>query len=156
MSEKMTTREYLDKYAEKGQTIQCYYDDEETAKFEGILEDKNPSDGSSMHIDVKKIFHGGTHYLGSGGHYSPTYVKIIKSNNTITMGSLLSKFKNLTLGEPDKSFLKAGVIDEKKDLTDEGKVVFDQFLLDKFKDEFNKEVVQPILEGDKELEANKK
>ena len=77
--------------------------------------------------------------------------ELIKDKRNI-MTNLLSKFKNMNLGEPDKSFLKVGVTDDKGDVTEEGKSVFNQFLFDKYKDEFNEKVVQPLLEADKELD----
>lgn len=59
--------------------------------------------------------------------------------------SLKSIVKNLFRSEPEKSFIKAGVMNESLELTTEGKDLFIDFLFEKNKDLFNTEIVQKII-----------
>ena len=54
--------------------------------------------------------------------------------------------------EPQKSYIKAGIMDTDENLTDDGKDVFLTYLINKDAD-FKKEVVDPILASMKEQEA---
>lgn len=76
---------------------------------------------------------------------------ITQSTNNNTMGNLLTKFGSLFVSEPMKSFRKAGIVNDKNELTMDGGTVFMNWLLQKNGDAFNAEVVQPIL-----AEAEKK
>lgn len=76
-------------------------------------------------------------------------LKLVKKG-TSKMSSVSDKFAALLKGEPEKSFFKAGLTNKDDSFTDEGKQVFEAWLLKKFKSEFNTEVVQPILEEMKE------
>lgn len=69
---------------------------------------------------------------------------ITKSKNT-TMGNIIDKVRQMRLKEPEKSFVKAGIANTDGTLTAEGKQLFDEFLVEKYKADFNKEVVQPLL-----------
>ena len=61
------------------------------------------------------------------------------------MTNLITTFKNITRTEPNKTFVKAGVMNEELALTSEGKELFIQFMFDKHADEFKKDVVDAIL-----------
>ncbi len=69
---------------------------------------------------------------------------IIKNNNKTIM-SIKSVWKNITRKEPERSFVKAGITNDNDELTTDGKDLFIGWLLEKNKDLFNTEVVQPIL-----------
>lgn len=74
----------------------------------------------------------------------------------INVSNIISKIKQFRLKEPEKSFQKAGVKNDKGELTVEGKDAFIEFLFEKHQDEFNEKVVQPILkEEEAEAEAKK-
>ena len=75
--------------------------------------------------------------------------EVTKTNNTIIM-SILKKFKELTRSEPEKSFVKVGVMNDNLDLTDEGTKLFIAFLFEQNKDKFKSEVVDKLLEESKE------
>ena len=66
-------------------------------------------------------------------------------NNNI-MTNLTSKLKLLTKGEPAKTFIKTGITNEQDILTPEGIELFLNWLFEKNKADFNKEVATPLLE----------
>jgi len=63
---------------------------------------------------------------------------------TINM-SLINTFKKLTRSEPEKTFVKAGVLNEELTLTEDGKELFLNYMFEKEKVEFKKEVVDAIV-----------
>lgn len=68
------------------------------------------------------------------------------------MSSPTHRFKSLFIGEPLKSFIKAGIKTEDNMLTEEGERIALNWLLSTkaTEDLFNTEVVQPILAAEKE------
>lgn len=74
---------------------------------------------------------------------------LLKTNSKTNM-SLITTFKNLTRTEPNKSFVEAGVMDDKDVLTAEGKELFIEWLFAANAAAFNDEVVQPILKDQEE------
>ena len=73
-------------------------------------------------------------------------VEIIKSSvNSNAMTSLKEKFALAFKGEPEKSFIKAGVMNSDESLTTDGKEVFLAYLLKKNGDDFKTTVIDPIL-----------
>lgn len=114
------------------------------------------SNGSVRPGDIVTI----AYYTGSGTlrvledtarvSHSEKYYELVESTskNTILMASLTSKFALAFKGEPEKSFIKAGVLDEKEQFTTEGRQVFEQWLLKKYGNDFKKEVIDPILAED--------
>ena len=89
-------------------------------------------------------------YTGTCSGHMHYWQKIKKTNNM----SLLSLVKNATRKEPEKSFVKAGVMTDSLELTSEGKDLFLYFMLEKHKDEFKKEVVDAVL-AEQEKEEGK-
>lgn len=75
-------------------------------------------------------------------YYSSYLVKKSSKNNMNLSEKMALVFK----GEPEKSFIKAGIIDISEELTEEGWEIFGTWLLKKNGDAFKKEVVDPILE----------
>jgi hypothetical protein len=75
-----------------------------------------------------------------------TRVDKLKQNK---MTNLIEKAKLLVMSEPQKSFRKSGITDGDDQLTQEGKELFINWLFKKNQDEFNKEIVQPLLAEDK-------
>lgn len=66
------------------------------------------------------------------------------------MAKLISTFKNIFMSEPEKSFRKAGILEEDGTFTKEGCDVFALWLLKKFGDEFKTDVVDKMIEEQKE------
>ncbi len=77
-----------------------------------------------------------------------------KQNNSLgkIMSSLLEKAKMLVLGEPEKTFRKLAIQDDKGDLTTEGRALYESWKFEKDKAAFKTEVCEPLLA---ELEAEK-
>jgi len=75
--------------------------------------------------------------------------EVISTKIENKMENIVTKFKVLTAKEPEKSFIKAGIMDVNFELTAGGKTLFNDFLLEKFKDEFKTEVVDKLIEEDK-------
>lgn len=69
----------------------------------------------------------------------------INQNNNKNMSNLTSMFKNLVRSEPEKTFVKCGIMNESLDLTAEGKELFTNFLFEKNKSEFKTEVADKIV-----------
>ncbi len=85
---------------------------------------------------------------------SLSMLKLLEDSQTNTMSNLKSKIKNLFRSEPEKSFIKAGIMDETMELTADGKDVFLGWLFGQNKDDFNTEVVQKLL-ADQDKECKK-
>lgn len=68
------------------------------------------------------------------------FIKSKKNNMNI-----VKVFKNLTRTEPEKSAVKAGILDENNTLTSDGKELLLAYLYDGVKVDFNTKVVQPII-----------
>jgi hypothetical protein len=67
----------------------------------------------------------------------------------VTHMSIVAKFKLALTPEPEKSFIQKGVMNERQELTADGRALFEVFMLDKFKTEFKTEVVDKIEVEDK-------
>lgn len=78
--------------------------------------------------------------------------KIISSSITTNM-SITEKFALSFKKEPKKSLIKAGILNLDETFTTDGKVVWDAWLLNKFEDEFKKEVAEPILAEEEKTKA---
>ncbi len=65
--------------------------------------------------------------------------------NNKTKMTLINTFKKLTRSEPEKTFVKAGVLNEELTLTEDGKELFLNYMFEKNKVEFKKEVVDAII-----------
>lgn len=74
----------------------------------------------------------------------------IISSNSINM-TLSEKFAVAFKGEPEKSFIKAGIMNTDESLTEEGQALFLAFLLKEHGTKFKTDIVDPILAE----EANK-
>lgn len=81
---------------------------------------------------------------GEEGEHDKNNVRLIQSTNPKNM-NVIEKFALAMKGEPEKSFIKAGIMNTNETLTDDGTKVFMAYLLKKHKDDFKKEVVDPIL-----------
>lgn len=89
-----------------------------------IVDYKNPGGGNAkLGFEVKKS------------------LKVIRKNGMNLKDKMALVFK----GEPQKSFIKAGVMNNDETLTEDGRAVFEAWLLKKHGDEFKKEVVDLIL-----------
>lgn len=75
---------------------------------------------------------------------------IIADKKSTTMSTLKDRVAVMFKGEPEKSFIKAGVMNTDETLTTDGETIFKQFLFKKFAADFKKEVVDPLLAEDKE------
>ena len=70
---------------------------------------------------------------------------IKQGNNNMANMTLVQKMKLALKSEPEKTFQKVGITDEKDELTADGTVLFHNWLFEKNKAEFNTEVAQPLL-----------
>jgi len=71
-------------------------------------------------------------------------------NNKSIMSNLKEKFVQIFLSEPEKSFRKAGITNGDGILTSEGQEVFLTWVLKKYGSEFKTDVVDKLLEEEKE------
>lgn len=84
-------------------------------------------------------------YIGLFNDSELELVGTLTNKTKIIMTNLITTFKNITRTEPNKTFVKAGVMNEDLSLTSEGKELFIQFMFDKHATEFKTEVVDAIL-----------
>lgn len=78
-------------------------------------------------------------------HCTNQWKLIRKAGNSISNMTLREKFALAFKGEPEKSFIKAGVMNSDESLTSDGQSLFLAFLLKKHGADFKKEVIDPIL-----------
>lgn len=104
------------------------------------------SDNTKFNGKVGKLDPRSRGFKYSYAVYEASIKLIEESKNNMNIKSI---YKNITRKEPERSFVKAGITDSNDELTQEGKDLFLSFLLEQHKDEFNKTVVQPILEEQK-------
>lgn len=93
------------------------------------------------------------YYTPRGSVRGYKYFDQSNTNRLSFMEGLKDKFAALRKSEPEKSFIKAGILDSNENLTLEGQEVFLNFLLGKFGADFKTEIVDKILAAD---EADKK
>lgn len=109
--------------------------------FEGIIK------------EFKKTNGGTVDYVEFVGHHHSTYavvesLELITSNKTNM--NLKEKFITAFLGEPEKTFRKAGITNGDGLLTDEGQKIFLSYLLKKEGATFKTEVVDVLIAEEKE------
>lgn len=79
-----------------------------------------------------------------GGCSCPQYWDLVTDIKIINM-NLIEKAKLAFKGEPEKTFIKAGVMDSNENLTADGQALFLTYLLKKNGDDFKTTVIDPIL-----------
>lgn len=105
---------------------------------------------------VYKVFlQGGSLSIGSRKEYVCTCVnewQLVEDNNNnkSIMESLKEKVALVFKGEPEKSFIKAGVMNPDETLTSDGQSVFLAWLLKENSTKFKTDVVDVILAEDKD------
>ena len=70
---------------------------------------------------------------------------IYQPKGTNKVMDLIKSFTNLFVAEPQKSFMKVGVVDSNGNITADGQKVFITWLLKQNQDAFNTQVVQSII-----------
>ena len=81
----------------------------------------------------------------SNGYYNNCANLLLITNQETKSMNLTEKFALAFKGEPEKSFIKAGVMKSDETLTEDGKQLFMTYLLRQHGDDFKKTVVDPIL-----------
>ncbi len=79
------------------------------------------------------------------GCHCTTRWTLIKPESNQSNMNLSEKFALVFKGEPEKSFIKAGVMNADESLTTDGQKLFMAYLLKKNGDDFKTTVVDPIL-----------
>lgn len=80
-------------------------------------------------------------------HLEYEHFELISSTNKSTM-NIKEKFALAFKQEPEKSFRKAGITNGDDLLTEDGRQIFESWLLKKHGDEFKKEVVDDLLKDE--------
>lgn len=112
-----------------------------------------------LHPDINRMFLVETEVKGTSGETCSVHrtkwvstgdykYELIKK----PMSSLRDTIKLAFKKEPEKSFIKIGILDSNEELTQDGRDLVLKFLLEQNKELFKKEIVDPILA---EMEANK-
>src|SRR4051812_1565225 len=124
----------------------------DTIKFRGGC--NSAKDGQEYVVQVDPSYSNQSsheEYLGVGAdirnlcHCLGQWTLVDKTNTNNKTMSIINKAKLAFKGEPEKSFIKAGVIDSSENLTAEGQTVFLNWLLKKHGLDFKKEVIDPIM-----------
>lgn len=78
-------------------------------------------------------------------HNDESFELIQIKNNKSIMQTIKQFIKDARRNEPEKSFIKAGVLDETEEFTEDGREMFLEFLFQENKKKFNETIVQPYL-----------
>lgn len=95
--------------------------------------------------------------LGSGYYFLDGVIDVWEKdleliNETKTfMSNIAEKIKMMTMGEPMKTFVKAGIATVDGTFTPEGKQAFFDFLVSKFGDDFKTAIVDKLVAEDSKL-----
>lgn len=115
-------------------------------KEEGIITCMYPTGGDqAWYVKV-----GGV----GGGIEVPIYERELRLINNKMSMNIKDKFTLAFKKEPEKSFRKVGITNGDDFLTEDGRNVFESWLLKKFGEDFKKEVVDDLLK-DLEIEKTK-
>lgn len=74
--------------------------------------------------------------------------ELLTNNKTNNM-SILSKIKQITRSEPEKTFVEVGFLNDNEEITEDGRAVLEQILWEQNKDKL-KELADKLVEADKE------
>ncbi len=128
-----------------GDKVKCVWNDNGTSEYVGLEGDVRSLDtgaGCKYPYNVQ---------LQKNGHTVWFSDKELQKITDTQMSTIIQKAAMLFKGEPEKSFIKAGIMDSQETLTDEGVKVVLGFVLKHDKDlaaAFKKEVVDPIIAED--------
>lgn len=121
-------------------------------KKEGVMEEVKDT-----MVDLTKDYFDGIFTYTNGVYFSKPIVfdssicnEFIKTYSKQKFMSIKNKIKMLMTGEPEKTLIKHGILTIDKELTGEGKQLFNDFVEKKFKDEFLKELYEVL--KDEEVE----
>lgn len=121
-------------------------------KKEGVMEEVKDTT-----VDLTKDYFDGIFTYTNGVYFSKPIVfdssicnEFIKTYSKQKFMSIKNKIKMLMTGEPEKTLIKHGILTIDKELTGEGKQLFNDFVEKKFKDEFLKELYEVL--KDEEVE----
>lgn len=119
-----------------GDPVRCVYNDDGSSRFVG-------KEGKVVKIEShRKPYFYVTDFAGDVGFSTEELALVTKKN---IMTNLLQQFRLSIKGEPEKTFIKAGIIDNEEKFTPEGKELFNAFLLKKFGNDFKTEIVDPLV-----------
>lgn len=90
------------------------------------------------------LYYGYITRNGHALHMTHNQLKLVSKKSNVIM-NLTEKFALAFKGEPEKSFIKAGVMNSDESLTTDGKELFLAYLLKKNGPAFKTEVIDPIL-----------
>lgn len=109
---------------------------------------KSDSDRFGLEAEVISVVAGTVHVVYASGAKGVDgggdYYEKINNKDTI-MSTLKQKVALVFKNEPERSFIKAGVLNIDETFTEEGRDTFLAFLLKKNGDAFKTEVIDPIL-----------
>lgn len=120
----------------KGDRVRCHYNGNGTNGYvgsEGIILSVGQTSNSTYPYEVdfsRALF--GDHEL-----------ELVKKYKKVM--TPIEKFALAFKSEPEKTFIKAGIMDTKGNLTSDGREIWTQWLVKKFGDDFKTEVVDKIM-----------
>lgn len=123
-----------------GDKVRCKYNDNGTRDYIGL-------EGEIMEV-IDSSRHPYRTSFGGCASFSAEELELI--NNKSSMASLKEKFALVFKSEPEKSFIKAGIMDVSEEITTEGWEIFGTWLMKRNGADFKKEVVDPMLAADEE------
>ena len=122
--------------------------DDSYRQTEGTVTDVRLSDLTIQRDDgVKGGGHLGGWLVDSSGH-NGYIVRKLETKENKAMGTLKSIWKSINRSEPEKTYIKAGILNDNEEFTDEGKVLFLEYLLGK-NPEFKEVAEQIVAEKEK-------
>lgn len=140
----------VDKYIKVGDEIECNCNG---VLFRGIVSSVLPSNLVARETTREGIPYPGNLGGGSNNYSNPVNIFKILTPNKNSM-SMIDTFKKVFASEPEKTLRKAGLWDEGNNrLSNDGQVIFTQWLLGKNFEAFKTDVLEPMIA---ELDSEKK
>lgn len=121
-----------------GDKVRCVWNDNGTNEYIG-------EEGKIINVHISDKYPYTVDF--SSCDFKAEELELISNKNIIM--NLVEKFQIALKSEPEKSFLKADIIDSSGVLTSDGQKVFFSWLLKKYGEDFKKEIVDDLLKEDK-------
>lgn len=101
-----------------------------------------------MVVDIKQYNLGDRVWFVDSRGCSGYIVRKLETKENKVIGTLKSIWKSINRSEPEKTYIKAGILNDNEEFTDEGKVLFLEYLLGK-NPEFKAVAEQIVAEKEK-------
>jgi hypothetical protein len=102
-------------------------------------------------VDAYNFITVGGHGVSVEGVYDHWFEKVNNKLNNNTMGNFITTFKKITRTEPEKTFVKAGFMDEQENLTEDGVNALQYILWEENEEKLKELATKIIAENEKNI-----